>query len=69
MRTCVYVLHWVVPCNINYAVDPQTAYCDEDNVTFDRSQTESTSASDSPKLSSRCGQCKQNGEVLNVKDA
>ena len=33
-------------------------------MTFDRSQTESIRASDSPKLSSRCGQCKQNGEVL-----
>ena len=37
-----------LPCKINYAVDPQTTYCDEDNVTFDRSQTQSISASDSP---------------------
>ena len=49
-----------LPCQIN----PQSTYCDEDNVTFDRSQTQSVSASDSPKLSPRCGQCKPNGEVL-----
>ena len=33
-------------------------------MTFDRSQTQSIRASDSPKLSSRCGQCKQTREVL-----
>ena len=51
-------------CTINYAVDTQTAYCGEDNVTFDHSQTQLIRASDSPKLSSMCGQYKQNGEVL-----
>ena len=53
-----------VPYRINCAVDPQTAYSDEDNVKFDSSQAQSTIANDSPKLSPRCGHCKQNGEVL-----
>lgn len=49
-----------LPCKINYAVGPQSAYSDKDSLTFDRSQVQSNKPETSPK----CGQCKQHKQEV-----